>query len=60
MCKCFHMPDYWNVRIPLGRTAPVHDVAAAVCYLASRSGDFLTGVVVSIDGGLTMCKRKWQ
>lgn len=48
------MREYWTTRIPLGRLASVHDVAAAVRYLASPAADFLTGVVLPVDGGLTM------
>ena len=48
------MRDYWTGRIPLGRLASVEDVAAAIRYLASPAGDFLTGVVLPVDGGLTM------
>lgn len=46
--------EYWNARIPLGRIASVEDVAAAVVYLASPAAAFVTGVVLPVDGGLTM------
>lgn len=48
------MREYWTARIPLGRLATAEDVAAAVCYLASPAANFLTGVVIPVDGGLTM------
>ncbi len=48
------MRDYWTSRIPLGRLATVDDVAAAVLYLVSPAADFLTGVVIPVDGGVTM------
>ncbi len=41
-------------RIPLGRLGTVEDLAAAVVYLASPAASFVTGVVLSVDGGLTM------
>ena len=44
----------WLERIPLGRFASFADVAGAVCYLASDAADFLTGVVLPVDGGLSM------
>jgi 3-oxoacyl-[acyl-carrier protein] reductase len=37
--------------IPLGRLATPDDVASAICFLASDSASFLTGVVLPVDGG---------
>lgn len=37
---------------PLGRIGTTDDVAAAVLYLASPAGSFLTGKVLEVDGGL--------
>ena len=37
--------------IPRGRLATPRDVAAAVTYLASEDGDFLTGTAINVDGG---------
>ena len=48
------MRELWTSRIPLGRIASVSDVAAAVRYLASPAADFVTGVTLPVDGGLTM------
>lgn len=39
-------------KTPLGRIGEVDDVAAAVVYLASPAGSFLTGKVLELDGGL--------
>lgn len=39
-------------RIPLGRIAEPHDVAAAAVYLASPASDFVTGQTLYVDGGL--------
>jgi 3-oxoacyl-[acyl-carrier protein] reductase len=39
--------------IPLGRLATPEDVAGAAVYLASDDGQFLTGVLLPIDGGRT-------
>lgn len=36
---------------PLGRTGTVHDVVAAVSYLASPSASFVTGEVLHVNGG---------
>ena len=34
------------------RVGQVEDIAAAVVYLASPAGSFLTGKIVEVDGGL--------
>ena len=39
-------------KTPLGRVGEPEDVAAAVLYLSSRAGAFVTGKVLEIDGGL--------
>jgi NAD(P)-dependent dehydrogenase (short-subunit alcohol dehydrogenase family) len=48
------MRALWESRIPLGRIASTDDVAAAVRYLVSPRASFVTGVVLPVDGGLTM------
>jgi len=40
-----------KARIPLGRTSGPQDAAAAVLYLASERASFVTGAVLSVDGG---------
>ncbi len=40
-------------QIPLGRLGEPQDVADAVLYLASDAAGFITGHVLTIDGGLT-------
>ena len=37
--------------VPLGRIGTPEDVAAAVVWLASDAAAFVTGTVVSVDGG---------
>jgi 3-oxoacyl-[acyl-carrier protein] reductase len=40
--------------IPLGRLGDPQDVADAVLYLASGAASFITGLVLTVDGGLTV------
>lgn len=40
--------------IPLGRMGKVEDVARMVAFLAGEGGDYITGQVISVDGGLNM------
>lgn len=39
-------------KIPLGRLGKASEVAGAVAYLASNEGDYITGQVIDINGGL--------
>ena len=40
--------------IPLGRMSKAEDIAAAAVYLASDEAEFITGVVLPVDGGRTI------
>jgi 7-alpha-hydroxysteroid dehydrogenase len=37
---------------PLGRIGDPEDIAAAVVYLSSRAGSYVTGKILEVDGGL--------
>lgn len=39
---------------PLGRAGEPEDIAAAICFLLSEDADFITGVVLPVDGGNTV------
>ena len=41
-------------KVPLGGFGEVDDIAAAVCYLAGSGGRYITGQVLSVDGGMVM------
>jgi len=39
--------------IPSGRIGTSEDMAAAAIYLAARSGDYVVGSTITVDGGVT-------
>jgi gluconate 5-dehydrogenase len=43
-------------RIPLGRIADTGDVVGASLLLCSDAGAFITGQILTLDGGLTACQ----
>lgn len=43
----------FNAFHPLGRNGQPSDVAAAIIFLASKQSDWITGVVLPVDGGVT-------
>jgi 3-oxoacyl-[acyl-carrier protein] reductase len=44
----------WAQLIPLGRLGTPDDVAAAACFLASDEAAYITGHVLSVNGGMYM------
>jgi 2-hydroxycyclohexanecarboxyl-CoA dehydrogenase len=42
-------------QVPLGRKAQPEDIASGVAFFASADADYITGQVLSVSGGLTMC-----
>ena len=43
-----------KAQVPLGRYATPEEIAAAVTWLASEGGAYVTGAVIPVDGGLGM------
>jgi 3-oxoacyl-[acyl-carrier protein] reductase len=44
--------EEWESKIPLRRLGTPDDVAAAVCFLASDEASYITGQVLSVNGGM--------
>jgi meso-butanediol dehydrogenase/(S,S)-butanediol dehydrogenase/diacetyl reductase len=45
--------DAWNERVPMGRFARADEIASVVAFLASDDASYMTGAIISVDGGLT-------
>lgn len=43
-----------TAQIPMGRFAEASEMAAAIGFLASEEAGYITGVVVPVDGGISM------
>jgi 3-oxoacyl-[acyl-carrier protein] reductase len=46
--------DKYKAGIPLGRFGTANDIANVTLFLASEMGSYVTGQVISVDGGLYM------
>ena len=53
-------PGYLDLviqRVPVGRTGQAQELAAALIFLASDAGAYVTGQTIAIDGGMTITRR---
>jgi meso-butanediol dehydrogenase/(S,S)-butanediol dehydrogenase/diacetyl reductase len=46
------MEEYAQL-VPLARIGAPEEMAAAICFLASRDASYITGVALAVDGGVT-------
>ncbi len=46
------MMDQMETKTPLGRVGEAEDIAAAALYLSSRAGQYVTGKMLEVDGGI--------
>lgn len=46
--------EQMNQRIPAGRKGDVRELAAALVFLASDAGGYVTGQTLAVDGGMTI------
>jgi len=46
------LPTFNNFH-PLGRNGQTHDVTSAILFLSGAQADWITAVVLPVDGGVT-------
>ena len=51
-------PEIFKDFVPAGRIGQPEDIGGTVVYMASRAGDYLVGVNLTLDGGVVFCARR--
>jgi 7-alpha-hydroxysteroid dehydrogenase len=46
------MMEQMETKTPLGRVGEAEDIAAAALYLSSKAGQYVTGKILEVDGGI--------
>jgi 7-alpha-hydroxysteroid dehydrogenase len=46
------MRQQMEEKTPLGRVGEAEDIAAAALYLSSKAGQYVTGKMLEVDGGI--------
>lgn len=56
MMSNYSLEELENIKndIPLGRFATPNEIASLALFLASKNADYITGQVITIDGGFTL------
>jgi 2-deoxy-D-gluconate 3-dehydrogenase len=49
-------PDRVSAGVPAGRVGRASDIAGTAVYMCSRAGDYLVGITIPVDGGVTLAK----
>jgi 3-oxoacyl-[acyl-carrier protein] reductase len=50
----FHMREYFNKTIPIGREGTAQEIAWSIMFLASGYADYIVGETLEINGGMLM------
>ena len=48
------MQEAVTASVPLGRQGTKEDIASAAMFLASPAADYITGVILPVDGGWSL------
>jgi 2-deoxy-D-gluconate 3-dehydrogenase len=52
--------DMVAARVPAKRIGRDEDMAGVAVYLASRAGDYVVGITIAVDGGVTLSSITYE